>query len=410
MKNLVFRSGKPVWSNACVGNNGSPDYFEYSKGYSRAANILLDKVIEADGSIPVDFMVYPICFNMRHSVELRLKDIIYKLKVIAELRSKALTFNQDTSHDIGEIWTFFKESASELDNRYLALIESLDEKITAFVKVDSSGQTFRYPYSNESQKHLTEISNISLHLLKVVFEELEQKLDSLYELNERLIEEYRLNTFTQNLSRYDCFAIVKVLPNKHEWSNSLKPIKEQIKRDYGIGSKEFGLLLSKIQENYELAYEIGIQLDLLGVVEGELSEFVNDWIEFRTNVIQTYEADGLSFVGSSDINLDEFSEYLIACSKYEEKYKSIVTEKYVAGIRALYYFAEDFKYSEYYQECYEVEITRFNQSKFQDPNNLLIELMHIFKKPNFLQQVIKSLEALRYIELSDSYRQKLIQF
>ena len=73
MSESMFRGGEPSWANACVGENGQPGYYEYSKGYSRAANILLEAVRKSKDSELCDELIYPICFNMRHSVELRFK-------------------------------------------------------------------------------------------------------------------------------------------------------------------------------------------------------------------------------------------------------------------------------------------------------------------------------------------------
>lgn len=92
-----------------MGNNGNPSYVEYSKGFSTAANMLLDQVID-DGGIHlyVDELIYPICFNMRHSVELRLKGAIDELFEIAAIKGSSFVFDSATSHDIGIIWGLLK--------------------------------------------------------------------------------------------------------------------------------------------------------------------------------------------------------------------------------------------------------------------------------------------------------------
>ncbi|WP_138726047.1 hypothetical protein [Pseudomonas lactis] len=100
-KNPTFHGAEPSWANACVGNNGQPSYVEYSEGFSKAANILIDLVIK-DRSIhlSVDEFVYPVCFNMRHSVELRLKGAIDELIEIAKFKNINIQFNSSGSHDI----------------------------------------------------------------------------------------------------------------------------------------------------------------------------------------------------------------------------------------------------------------------------------------------------------------------
>lgn len=86
--NATFREGEPYFANACVGNNGEPDYYHYAKGYSSAANLLIKQTLEDNSPYPVDTFIYPICFNMRHSVELRLKGAVESLTNIFKFRKK----------------------------------------------------------------------------------------------------------------------------------------------------------------------------------------------------------------------------------------------------------------------------------------------------------------------------------
>ncbi|OOS86378.1 hypothetical protein BTH23_01525, partial [Acinetobacter baumannii] len=58
MPNQTFTGSEPTWANACVGENGSPNYIQYSKGYSKAANFLLNNVLNTRGK-EVDLYIYP---------------------------------------------------------------------------------------------------------------------------------------------------------------------------------------------------------------------------------------------------------------------------------------------------------------------------------------------------------------
>ena len=83
--NKYFKGGEPTWANACVGENGNPSYTEYYKGYSKAANVLLDAVISDKGvRLWLDDFIYPICFNFRHSIEFILvKSLPLKIHLLA---------------------------------------------------------------------------------------------------------------------------------------------------------------------------------------------------------------------------------------------------------------------------------------------------------------------------------------
>jgi hypothetical protein len=117
--NKTFCGSEPSWANACVGNNGAPDYKEYSKGFSRAAIVLIDKVLEEDSiDFHIDDFIYPICFNMRHSVELRLKHAIQILEQLAKYKGCSSKFDLSGSHDIKNIWCHFKRKSEVFDIRY----------------------------------------------------------------------------------------------------------------------------------------------------------------------------------------------------------------------------------------------------------------------------------------------------
>src|SRR5688572_30124182 len=81
-ENELFR-GELAWSdkNACVGNNGGPyDLYDYADGYFDATRGLLEIALAAPDSnrpwVTIDILVYPICLNFRHAIELYLKYLI----------------------------------------------------------------------------------------------------------------------------------------------------------------------------------------------------------------------------------------------------------------------------------------------------------------------------------------------
>ena len=84
---VLFRSvkagepGEHSWeTNAWV--SGASDY-AYAEGYSRAARLLADYVIREKWD--TDFLVYPIAFLYRHSIELQLKRLIPDSAFLADV-------------------------------------------------------------------------------------------------------------------------------------------------------------------------------------------------------------------------------------------------------------------------------------------------------------------------------------
>jgi hypothetical protein len=136
---------------------------------------------------------------MRHSVELRLKGAIEEIGKIAKLKNVNISFDLSGSHDIKNIWTFFKLQSEKLDQRYEEINSIIEPTVLDIAEVDSTGQTFRYPVDAESQKHLTNVSLINTLVLKKQFNKLEEGLDDLHNLNLFLLDEYSLRTFTNVL-------------------------------------------------------------------------------------------------------------------------------------------------------------------------------------------------------------------
>lgn len=221
-ENATFRGGAPTWANACVGENGNPQIFEYASGFASAANVLLNEVIKRRGfDLYVDVFVYPICFNMRHAVELFLKGTVNHLAQLASICSKKIpAFDIAKSHDLGRIWSHVKENAIAADKRYASLINSLEEYVVDIAKIDSTGQVFRYPFDVDNQKHLTDLAVINLALLKKRFNFLEARLRELNRLSESLIDEYGRGTFTPNLSRAQLIEVASLLPSRKNWGEA----------------------------------------------------------------------------------------------------------------------------------------------------------------------------------------------
>lgn len=193
--NAVFKGAEPALLNACVGNNGNPSYNEYYRGYSQAAITLIDTAIETRD---LDTLIYPICFNMRHAIELKLKQIVLAFNEIREDVSFN-NFSDTTTHDIAKIWKELKYRASKIDERLQRFLYELDPIVEAFSEIDPTGQTFRYPFSNGNDKHLTKVSIINVLHLKSIFKETRELLENLQSFIVYLLDEYETGTYTRSV-------------------------------------------------------------------------------------------------------------------------------------------------------------------------------------------------------------------
>ncbi|MEZ9199134.1 hypothetical protein [Shewanella sp. 10N.286.54.B9] len=401
-KNSTFCRGRPTWTNACVGNNGSPSYVQYALGFSKAANLILDQVLECRGvKYNLDDMVYPVCFNMRHSVELRLKGAISELDVIAKMKGIKLTFDLSGSHDIGNIWSFFKLKSEQIDERYKIINSDIAPTILDIADVDSTGQTFRYPISNESQKHLADVALINFLVLKEKFSKLQEKLDELLYLNEYLIEEYSLGTFTKKLSRQQLFSLTSNLPELAQWqADSFKQKKLDLKKMHGLSSNELTKAINKIKSNYELMYQLNSPVPLKGVDEYNLIWFLDFWIEINPEIKERSRSAGVT-----KLDMDEMLKSIKRDRELKTKLwanlNGYITSESLAGLKALFYFAYDKKFSETYVNSYHNELKEALVLMKDGVDGAQESFMRLADKANFFDQLVMSLYFLHYNELAE---------
>lgn len=401
--NTTFIGGAPTWANACVGENGFPGYWDYAKGFSQAAVILIEATLEGRGlNYSVDELVYPVCFNMRHSVELRLKGAISELILIEKYRGNLLEFDLDGSHDVGKIWNFFAERSQIIDDRYEAIIVRLDRKISDFAEVDSTGQTFRYPINTDSQKHLVDVGIINFVALKKSFSVLETVLDELHCLNTYLCDEYMRGTFTKKLSRKNLFEIANLLPPRSTWTNeSFGVTKNKIKKRFKIGSKELSESIKIIEVHFELAPQIEMSVPLLGVVDADINEFFCHWFKLHDLPSDTDAVD----IGASEWGSSSIFQSMVKNSEIKEEVWGAVqpnlTPDKLAGLSALFYFSRDLDFSETYQHIFEIYLRKAEAAYSGPEDSVRSQYFHIFDKTNAVNNMLRSIYFLRKLESAE---------
>lgn len=148
--------------NACV--NYMHDHSEgYVDGYKTAGDVLVAHV--AQTAADQDILVYPILFNYRHYVELRLKVIIRHARRYFDIEGE----KEPTGHDLLKLWAMARPLIEAKwpsgDRKDLENAESI---VRQLADADKGGTTFRY----ESDKDGNALLNRSItHInLRIVFE------------------------------------------------------------------------------------------------------------------------------------------------------------------------------------------------------------------------------------------------
>ena len=291
---------------ACVGENGGTTDEDIRNGFKRTVELLTESL--KDGQEVEDLLVYPIVYNARHSIELSLKIVIkmlweiegkkrikYSDEIIAERKKKIHT------HNIEELYKMACENKN-IDRRSPAYFENIEDMIR-FYYFDEEGDAFKYELNKENQPHMikNKISHISIVLLETEFKEVMEKFDELICFLRNCMDEYSLGTFTKNLSRTDIWDISKRLPDYEEWrTEKFREIKEEIKQEYHLGSKEFSEAVNLIKKNRFFSENIGCEKIFGTITQEELKEYASlvkyyfEKNKFKEgNVTEWYKLDGV---------------------------------------------------------------------------------------------------------------------
>lgn len=399
--NKTFRSSEPTWANACVGENGAPGIIDYASGFATAANALLNSAIATRGLIlTVDTLVYPICFTMRHSIELFLKSAAEDLIRIGEIRGVALpTFSHKESHDLGVIWSYVKGHALATDERFAEVVRSLDEYVLDVATIDTSGQVFRYPFDIENKKHLTEIGLINLLVLKVRFNETELLLRALSRITEKLVEEYRWGTFTKKLSRHQLRQLSKELPPRSAWREaSFDEVKSTLIAKYQLSSNDFTKALHLIQQRHEMAACIGVQVPIPGFTLEALHRFFDAWCKVN-ELKHVIEPPPPRIVGSGELNdalIDHFDRQALA-----KDLASAISFEEFAAIQALFEFEDEAPVSEAFDRVLKIYQRDIDRQRANTDEYLRV-LSRMLGKIRAFERILYSLDILGRTEALES--------
>lgn len=399
-ENFMFPLLPSYWAgkNACVGNNGTSDITTYANGYERAADALLSKAIHSVHAYE-DELIHPICFNIRHSIELRLKGWLERLCEFAELRGRNVDSIRTGTHDLSELWERFEQLSTSLDDRYYELVEVLKPYVSGLADMDNSGETFRYPQSLEKEQHLTNVSIINLDLLGVRFAELKKITKIISIFNDSLQREYEGNRHTKELSWAQIKWIAEQVSDCYLTnSTAIKPAIESVKATLRISSREYSRAMSVIKEDFLLSGKVGTQKVLKHLKAGSLQCFLNEYKKYTAA-----ESD----LANRDFTTEEYLEYL--CSDENrtrsnsqaqciEAIRSKLDVEEVIELTTLYYFADNLSFSKGYEDSLEIELPS-KDLLVSDSNELEKALYHLLGKMPLIDSITSSLIYLNQSEL-----------
>jgi hypothetical protein len=144
----LVTAGDPDWHNKAMLMHGWGDRWAvYAEGYLTAADVVVDRIKEGFGH--QDFLVYPVMFMYRHSLELNIKNLI-------QLAWRFL--DKEASSDLGShhlvrLWQIcrplLEETAPGDSTEELGHVGTL---IDEFCQYDAGSYAFRYPVTKPDPK------------------------------------------------------------------------------------------------------------------------------------------------------------------------------------------------------------------------------------------------------------------
>ena len=121
--------------------NPANKFFLYSEGYKEAGKQLLDFCTK--NTFYANTLIYPLIFNYRQFVELRLKELI-----IMGYRFHGIDKDFSDEHSLVKLWnTYRKEIVEPLKEIEKSILDNVERVISQFNSEDPKSMCFRYPVS-----------------------------------------------------------------------------------------------------------------------------------------------------------------------------------------------------------------------------------------------------------------------
>jgi len=175
--------------------NPADKFFLYSQGYLAAANLIYNSIDES--AVLQNTLVYPMIFNYRQFLELRLKELSF-------IGNKYLGLDRDFKevHFLKELWNEYKNNIlSELEpDLDPVLLENAERLIDEFETEDPKSMNYRFPHqklakgaSPSTRKESLSRQTLDLKNFKATIDKLIHFLDIRWEvmdINQTMRDEY----------------------------------------------------------------------------------------------------------------------------------------------------------------------------------------------------------------------------
>ena len=205
-----------IKENSTFGNKLIDPKYAYINGYYEAGNHLIKTAINMTNTIDKDSLIYPICFNYRHYIELHLKSLIEEAEVLYE-KMEQLEYLQNgklsekVSNSLDNTHSLYKLLDSLKNILFFIAIsdEKFPKNIEKYIKqmhdTDMNGQKYRYHKNKSGKLHFPNEENCDIENLSKIMKEVNSMLWAIdshifnyIEISNNIISEYESEMEHQN--------------------------------------------------------------------------------------------------------------------------------------------------------------------------------------------------------------------
>ena len=190
-KDKLFDSGDDWWHNACL-NYMHDQWLPYVIGYKKAADILVSHIKRTKRY--QDTLIYPIIFLYRQYLEIAIKSLIYKGRILQNIEER-----DPTGHNIYELWRVCEKLLSDISpGDSVEELKQIGRLISEFCLVDPKSTAFRYPKDKNGKPSLPNMTHIDvkniydiIEKMSVILEGADMQITEYLSIKAEMESEYR---------------------------------------------------------------------------------------------------------------------------------------------------------------------------------------------------------------------------
>lgn len=189
MKKQLFKksSMQEIKESSTLGKQKVDAKYAYINGYYQAGNHLIETSIKMINRIDKDSLIYPICFNYRHYIELHLKSLIEESEILydkmeqlgylqnGELPEK-ISHSLDNTHSLYELLASLKNILFFIAISNEEFPKDIEKYIQQMHDTDKNGQKYRYHKNKSGKLHFPSEESYNIENMSKIMEEVNNML------------------------------------------------------------------------------------------------------------------------------------------------------------------------------------------------------------------------------------------